>query len=183
MSTGKTRATNYDPNDRYLMCINRSGESLTVYTEPGLSETRGTLKPNDVFAWINVWAGSHAYNDTLHYIYWNGGYGYIFAEDYGSVFTSVTKCDEMDIEMDGHSYHALQVRRTAQVYNPSGAYIGLLHDGGYAATKYAECGNSMPYLMYVNYYGETEPSNENAFIDMGLRTHTSYNDMNFILNL
>lgn len=183
MSTEKRRATNYNPNDRYYMCINRSGQSLTVYANTGLSETRGILKPNDVFAWLNVWGGSHAYFDTLHYIYWNGGYGYIFAEDYGSVFTNVTNCDAFDIEMDGHSYDAFQVRRTAQVYNPSGSYIGLLHEGGYAATRYADCGHSMPYLMHVDYYGETEPSEEDAFIDMGLRTHTSYDDMNFILNL
>lgn len=173
----------YGPDDRYYMCINRSGESLTVYANTALSEKRGTLKPNDVFAWINVWAGSHAYFDTLHCIYWKGAYGYIFAEDYGNVFTYVTRHDAYDIEMDGHSYNAFELRRDAEVYNPAGKKIGVLRKGGYAAASYAICGSSMPYLMYVDYYGATEPSEQKAFIDMGLRSHASYDDVNFILNL
>lgn len=36
---------------------------------------------------------------------------------------------------------------------------------------------TIPYLMFVNFYGETDPNFRNAFVDIGLATEAAYDKL------
>lgn len=156
------------------ICINRSGQELTVTTGPGVNYgSLGTLKPNEVFTWLGAWPGN-----GWGYEYQNICFkaedgvlreGYIMTADLGSAITPITACNlfEVTLNADGKKTYAFNLRHPVNMYSTSGEYIRTLAAETLVFTNSGVAGASNKDWMYIDYYGGLQMWAADAFIDIG----------------
>ena len=100
-------------------------------------------------------------------------------------FTPLTECGlyNVDVDGDGTVEAVFQTRRAAKYYDKTGKYLGTAPKGYFVATSSNTSGKSHPNLMYVERWGEEDPSNGPMFMDTGMDRYPSFRDCNIIGNL
>ena len=164
--------------------VNKSGRAFKITRTNGGSDVIGTLPVNAIFAWTDSWAGNGAGADYQG-IYCNGIYGWIDGATGTGAFTPLTECGLYNVDGDGDDTveAVFQTRRAAKYYDKTGKYLGTVPKGYFVATSSNTSGKSHPNLMYVERWGEEDPSNGPMFMDTGMDRYPSFRDCNIIGNL
>ena len=164
--------------------VNKSGRAFKITRTNGGSDVIGTLPVNAIFAWTDSWAGNSAGADYQG-IYCNGMYGWIDGATGTGAFTPLTECGlyNVDVDGDGTVEAVFQTRRAAKYYDKTGKYLGTVPKGYFVATSSNTSGKSHPNLMYVERWGEEDPSNGPMFMDTGMDRYPNFRDCNIIGNI
>ena len=112
-------------------------------------------------------------------------YGWIDGATGTGAFTPLTECGLYNVDVDVMALFeaVFQTRRAAKYYDKTGKYLGTVPKGYFVATSSNTSGKSHPNLMYVERWGEEDPSNGPMFMDTGMDRYPSFRDCNIIGNL
>ena len=162
--------------------VNRSGARKTVYTSTAGNVVQGYIDPNNIYAWLESFAGGEAVGYYIQRVRYRDAQsnttkeGWLPAKWGDSHFVELSKCSlyNVDINGDGNIYHVFKVRRRSMLMDRNGTILNKTAEANsYIATSGSTSGYNNPEWLKIEYYGPYEPEPLDAFISLSFSNGTN----------
>lgn len=161
-----------------IICINMSGESVPVFSDPEKTQQVGEIMYRETFGYNRNWGGDD-YNCQIKFRGPSGNVRYGFIIDPPN--NSMTECTEYPYESNvfigNKYYYTFIMRQTMNVYDISGNYWGRVARNCRVACLTALSGDSHPDWKAINKVERTDgvwididesDDRKYGFVDIGL---------------